>query len=360
MFEWKKALKESTRVALMVFLICFAIAFLISMTINLGAKDLLQSVTIGKMGDDGGTMIGRIVRGTLVVMNVALFNHMGQFQVGILIFAAIPVLAFFISRDRALMLEGLTLVSLVRCGMTSLFYTVLLTLLSWITQGTYLGMYLQFASLRNFFMTLIVTFLIQLLILMNYNKNAFSFVRATRMMFRMMAGAGLVLAIVDMVKLFGHFSFGILEKIGAAILLLPNMIIYKAMLLMGTGVEASETFEKALFEMTPLTLNFSQLGTGFKVAGLVVFVIMTVVALLFLEKEEYLMHMGIFSLLFPVIMTLLMYCASIDLGEIIFVGKMYLGANWLMSFLIPFVMILVVGLTIFLIRKMIEIVLSEE
>ncbi len=351
----KSNIVEGIRVGLMAFVICFVISFLLSILCNFTIMKFLKDAMQGAITDSGATQFGMIVKLTSVILSFSVFSSLGVIKIGVLFFAIIPFLAFFIAENRDLRKGGVTYWNLITYLVSSFIFSSVLSLLMIFTRGELLGLDISFASVKNWFVTIIVILVIQLIIGLNYNKQASSYIKATRMLFWMVFGIGTVLALVGLIKLMASVPLNLIGKVGAIIVLLPNFLVYKGFLLMGNNIKTSSELSEWMDQVASLQISFQQLSVLASLIAIVGWIVIVVISLLFINKSKYWSEMGLFALTFSVIAVFLAFCTSTSLGTVMFVGEVFIGISLLQAFFVPLVSIGALGVVVWIVRKMISV-----
>ena len=92
------------------------------------------------------------------------------------------------------------------------------------------------------------------------------------------------------------------------------------------------------------------------IVAILTWIVLVIVALLFVNKEKYWREMGLFAFTFSVISVFLAFCTSTSLGEVILVGDIYIGISLVQAFFVPLLSIGALGTVVWMVRKMISIV----
>lgn len=351
----KRLIKEGIKTGLFAFIICYGVSLILSIILHFTAMGFVESAVLGAMGENNSTAIGTIIKLTSILMSLSLFNSHGAIKIGLIIFVGIPLAAFYIVGDKEKMKKGFNQWQLLTYFFSSLIFAIVLTLLQLLTKGEFLGIDISFLSFKNFIVTLFVTMLLQLIIGLNYNRRARSYIRATRVLFRLILGLGAIFALIDLIKLMLKLPIGVLGRIGGVIGLLPNMTVYKSFLFMGNDIETSESLAKWM-EKAATVHSFDGLSLGMSLIAIIVWILLVLLSLLYINKNKYWIELGLFSFTFSVVSFFLAYSTSTTLGKVILVGDISIGINLIQAFLVPLLSILALGLMLWLIRKMIAII----
>lgn len=351
----KKLIIEGIKTGLFAFLICYSAALVLSIVIQLSAMEVIKSAVLGAIGEHNATTFGGIIKLTSIILSFSLFNHHGAVRIGIILFIAIPLVAFYVVGNKNKMRKGFNQWQLLSYVSSSIVFSIVLSLLQLFTKGEFIGINVSFFSINNFIITLFVTMLLQLIIGLNYNRKARSYIRATRVLFRMLLGFGSIFALIDLIRLVSRLPIGIFGKIGGVIGLLPNMAIYKSFIFMGNDIEMSESLAKWLEKAAGIE-SFNGLSLGMSLAAIIVWIMLVLFSLLYINKNKYWIDLAFFAVTFSTVSLFLAFCTSTTLGRVILVGDIAIGIDFLQAFLVPLLSIGALGLMLWLIRKMIAII----
>lgn len=351
----KTLIKEGIKTGLFAFIICYGVSLILSIVLHFTAMEFVESAVLGAMGENNSTIVGTIIKLTSILLSLSLFNSHGAIKIGLIIFIGIPLASFYVVGNKEKMKKGFNQWQLVTYFFSSFIFTIVLTLLQLVTKGEFLGVEISFLSFKNFIITLFVTLLLQMIIGLNYNRRARSYIRATRVLFRLVLGLGTIFALIDLIKLVIKLPIGVFGRIGGVIGLLPNMAVYKSFLFMGNDIETSESLTKWMEKAADIH-TFDGLSLWMSLVAIIVWILLVLFSLLYINKNKYWVELGLFSFTFSVVSLFLAYCTSTTLGKVILVGEISIGLNLLQAFLVPFLSILALGLMLWLIRKMIAII----
>lgn len=351
----KSNLYDGLKIGLFAFVICYVISFVFALILNFTAMGFVKNTMVGAIGNSGSTGLGTITKISSILMSVSVFNSHGAIRIGIILFAMIPFAAFFLVCNKERMKGGFNIWNLLLYFTSSMVFAIVLTLLQLVTRGNLLDVDISFISIKNVITSIFVVFLIQLIIGLNYNKKAKSYIRATRVLFRLVLGLGAIFALIDLIKGVIHLPIFILGKIGVVLGLLPNVTVYKSFLFMGNNIETSESLAKWMDKAGSMKISFDGLNLPMSIAAIITWILLVLFSLLYVNKNKYWKEMGLFALLFSSISTFLAFCTATSLGKVILIGEITIGINILQAFFVPFISILALGLMLWLIRKMIYI-----
>ncbi|PKM52584.1 MAG: hypothetical protein CVV02_00165 [Firmicutes bacterium HGW-Firmicutes-7] len=352
----KSNLREGLKTGLFAFVVCYLLSFVLALLLNFTAMSFVKTTMIGAMGGSGSSGFGTLIKLTSIIMSVSVFNSHGAIRIGMMLFAILPFSTFFAVGNKERVGRGFNAWNLLLYFITSGVFTVVLTLLQLVTRGDFLDINVSFISFQNLLTTLFVTVLIQLIIGLNYNKKPRSYIRATRVLFRLVLGLGLFFALIDLIKVVIHIPVSILGKVGIVLGLLPNVTVYKSFLFMGNNIETSESLAQWMDKAASMNISFEGLNLFMSIAAIIIWILMVLFSLLYINKNKYWKEMCLFAIAFSSISTFLAFCTSTSLGTVILVGEIFIGINMLQAFFVPLLSILALGLMVWLIRKMVYIV----
>lgn len=352
----KSLLLEGLRIGLLSFIISYLICFVISILVKLFAMDYLQEAILGAIGSVSSGGFATIIKTTAAVLSISLLNSHGEIRIGFIVFLLIPILAFFISENKKGRKNGFSPENLIVYGASSAVFSFVCSSLQGLTAGKWIGIEVNFFSIKNIGITFFVALLIQIIIGINYNKKVEGYIRATRLLLRMSLGVGLLLGLIDLIRIVMKIPIGFLGKTGAILMLLPNFAVYKSALLMNNDIMTSDALTKSIEKFAHLQPTFEGLNLTLSIIAILVWIALVIIALLYLKRQKYWSELGLFALSFSILSCFLAFAASTSLGEVILIGEIYIGINMAMAFLIPLITIAALGVFVWIIRKMIEII----
>lgn len=326
---------EGLRVGLKTFILTYILAFMIALVVNLSFIEDIKNFLQGTMGDGVGFNFGLVIKATSIIMNLSVFNTSGTIQLGLLIFVILPFFAFFIADRNDNKKEGMDLKGFIIYIVASLIYTVLLMLLSLISRGDFLGVEIDFLSLRNVLMTFVITLLIQVVIGMNYDVHRLPGIIATRWMVRLLVGFAFVVGIIGFVVFALKYTTNPVLILFAVIVLVPNIAIYLMFMMMGISVEFNTELEK-LMSFAQIDLSYGSVPILLRVVLMALFILFVFISIYKMDHSRYLRGMIVFALSFPAICLLAALCTVIDLGDVKFIGSIRFGIDYLQAFMYPF------------------------
>lgn len=348
---------EGLKIGLQSFLMSYGVALVISIIVNFAIMSKMSALIQGTLADDFKVSVLTILRTAGIILNMSVFNAAGALKVGVLIFAAIPFFAFYMSHRKDLHEEGLGLFKLTIYGCASVAFTILLVLLSLATKGSMFGSEVSFISIGNIGISLFVTFIIQLVLGLSFTNQVIPGLKATKRLLQMNLGLGLVVGVVALFFIASKVVANIFAMIFMVLLLLPNVATYIMFLIMGTSIQLSDPLEK-MMSFANMNISFDVIPLGIRLAFVFLFIIMIVVALLSIDENQYVKNVLIFDGAFSIVSVLLAYVTGINLGNFKNVIVIQFGINMFQAFIIPFVLIAILGALVYAVRHMIHIVKS--
>jgi hypothetical protein len=348
---------EGVRVGLKAFIITYVIAFVVSLVVNISVIDRIQDYLQGTLSQGIGFNFGLVIKTTSLIMNMAVFNTSGEIQIGILSFVALPLLSFYIADRSDNEKEGMDFIGFIIYGIAGVVYMVLLSLTSFISRGNYLGVNVNFVSLRNMIMTIIIAILIQMVIGMNYDANRLPGVMATRWMIRLSLGITALIAIIAMIVGVLKFTNNVLVILLAILVLMPNLMVYILFMTMGVSVDFNNSLDK-LLAFGKLNLSYDAIPIGFRIVLIIIFVAAVIFSLTKVEKSSFIKGLSGFAIVYALSCLLLAYGTRINLGVVKGLMDIGLGINLIQAFVYPFVAIMIMGLLWVAIKHMMKVLKS--
>lgn len=346
---------EGLKLGLKAFIITYILAFVIAVVVNISIIENVQDYLLGSLVEGVGFNFGLVIKTTVLIMNVSVFNSSGAIKIGLLIFVALPFFAFFMADRTDNSREGMNLAGFMTYGIASLIYALLLMLLSLIGKGTYLGVAISFVSLRNIIMTFLITFLIQVAIGMNYDTYKLPGILATRWMVRMVFGFTIVVSIIAMVVGLIRYTTNPMLIIFAIILFVPNVAIYLMFTMMGISLDFNGELDQ-LFNYGQIDLAYSAIPVGIRIGLMAIFIVTIFISIYKLNEKAYVKGLIGFAIYFPLICLLAALCTSVNLGAVKFIGSVRFGIDYRQALLYPFVAIVGMGIFDLAIKRMFKVI----
>ena len=346
----KKNYKDGIFVGLVAFVASYLIAFFMSVVINVTVMDTLGKIFQGSIGFVHTFSFVRVIRLTSILLNLSVFNSTEEFQLGLLIFGVLPTFAFWLGNRKHHCATGFLFSKWPIYLIASVFYSILLAILTFMGKGAFLGMEINFFSFGNFGSTLLVVFCLQVLIGLNYSSSS-TWIQATKWMFRLVYGLAIMIGIISLFKIIFSLSVNIFLKLGAVFGVLLNLASYISFTFMGMSIRISETLN-TLVEYAKIDLSFSGLPIGLRIGLILIFFICTIITLLKLEKENYLFNLLRFAGFFSAITTFVAFCSTVYIRKVVIVKDIAFGIHLVPAFFYPFCMILIFGLLLWLFRRL--------
>lgn len=333
---------EGVRVGLKAFIITYLTAFIVSLVINISVIEKIQDYLQGTLSANVGFDFGLVIKATSVIMNVSVFNSSGTVQLGLLVFGALPLFAFWISDRSDNKNEGMDMVGFMIYMIASAVFTLLLTFVSYLTKGHLLGMEISFVSFRNVGMTFIITLLIQVAIGMNYNMNRLPGILGTRWMVRLTFGLTALISIIGIIALILPYSRSVSLIFLAMIVLVPNLAAYLFFMMFGVSVDFNDSLQK-LLAFVDIDLSYTALPIWGRLLMILIFFAMALFSVSRIDKDQYYRGVFGFAIFFSLISLLVAACTVIDLGVVRGLVDIRLGIDPFRAWLFPFVGVLLTG-----------------
>lgn len=357
--RYKEMLIKSLRVGMFAFVVSFVIALVISLVINVAFLTQVNEIVQGAIGTSDQLTLSGVMKTTSFIMNVSVFNRLDTLKFGILGFAFIPFLSFYFADRKDNKVDGLSLEHLFVYVSSGFVFASLSLLEALLSKGELVGVEINFFTVGNFFSTLVIAFLIQLVIGLNYNNHGLTGVTAARRLFWILIISGALASIIGMFILLGGYTLPFLLKCLIIIAVLPNLSVYAIFTFMGTSVTLGESIVDAL-ALVEMDLSFNALPTWVKLIALLIFVLGIGYSLFSLNKEKYITHLVTFASSFSVVMFFAAYSTTINLGTVVVFKDVFIGIDLWKAFLIPFVTIMLIGILMKLVRMVINTIREEK
>jgi len=345
---------EGIQVGLKAFIITYTTAIFIAMIMNLTVIEKIQDYLQGTLRTDVGFSFGLVIKTAVLIMNMSLFNTTGHIQIGILVLVVLPLFGFFLAGRRENMNEGMDKVGFLVYGVASTVYSIFLIMVSFIGRGELLGLNIDFVSIRNGVMTFIITFLIQMVIGINYDVNRLPGVIAVRWMVRLSLGITFILSFIGVIYFLAPYTKNPLAILAVVLLFVPNIVVYLIFTMMGVGIEVNTSFGKFL-EAAHLDLSYTAIPMGMKIGLLLLFIGIMLFAMSRIKREVLIKGLIGFALLYPLINILAAYCTVINLGRVKIIGEIRFGIGYFQAFIYPLIWVVILGVLTISLRHMVHV-----
>ncbi|RRD96494.1 hypothetical protein EII17_00620 [Clostridiales bacterium COT073_COT-073] len=341
--------------AMLAFLISFVLCLGISLVINHYFYTELVALTVGGLGEADNAGAGTILRTAAFILGLSTFQTTGKFQLGLLILAAIPGLAFYIS---GLLFHGRRQeqkkgAGMVIDGLAAAIYTIFVWLSGMVARGQLFGLMINFVSLRNLGFVLIFTIFIQFLLGGSRQHNFTildSGLARTHSLLRLSLGFSAMTAILFILYYVTPYLKGIGKMAAFTVVALPNLAVYLCFMLMGISVDLTDSL-KGLTQHLPINLSGLVLPVSIRIALIVVFIIVVLIILLRIPARKYWYNLLVFVMSFSLSSWLLAMICRINSG---FGGALNISFEislW-KAFLVPLIIISLDGLLLALMRML--------
>lgn len=337
-----ETLSEGVRVGLKAFIFTYGISMLLSLVVNLSVIERLQDYLQGSLSESVGFNLGMVMKGAAIITNVSVFNASNDIRLGLLIFGGLPLLAFFVADLNDNKREGMDLLAFAHYAIASFVFSLLVLVISLFTKGDFLGVTIDFVSLRNVGMTFIITLLMQIVIGMNYNMNRLPGIRATRWMVRLVVLFSGLLAVIGLILGLTRFTTNISMIMLAVIVLGPNIAVYLLFMMIGVSLNFNNALEK-LMAFGKVDLSYDIIPLWAKLFLILVFIAFILFSMTKLEKDKRLAGILGFAATYGLVSFMLAYCTRIDLGVVKGLMDVNLGIDLLRALLFPMMAVLGIG-----------------
>jgi len=357
--SYKDNIIEGIRIGLVAFIICFVFLGVLGAVINYAFLDDVNRLLNGSLTQAPKPTVSGMMLIVSMLFNLCFFNSGSvlangeNMHIGLMIFMAIPFIAFIIAGRRKNKHIHFNLDDFMRYIISSVVYSFILYSFSTIAKGSLLDIHIDFTRASNFFMTIIVSLLIQVFIGINYDTTFAKGVQMTRILLRIFLGMGLIAGIIGMVFVFTKFTGNILMIIGIIVLLLPNIAVYAMFTFMGASVEFGDQIQK-MFSALQIDVSFGALPYGVRIACIAFFFITIVISIVKINRDNFVKETGLFAISFSGISLFLAYCTKVNAGSILNMLDIQFGIDYLFAFFVPFFTITLTGLLVLLARRIIN------
>lgn len=350
-------LLEGLKSALIAFLITLVISLGLSLILNFSVFERFNELMSGTLGGNKGVTASSILKITIMILNFSLFNTVGGLTLGALVLIFIPAIAFWLANKSIDDKGSIDFTNIKVYLIASVIFAFLQFCFSFITAGDIVkDLTINFATIRNFISTVIITFLIQLFIKINYKTDGDNNgLKAFKYTYRTMAIIGAIVGLVAIIIGLKSYSKDIMLLLFSIIVILPNAIAYTCFYMMGLTIEFNDKLQGALnyIGLDPTLQNMMFV----RYLGAIVFVLIIIVFIYRMKKEKLIINTAIYSISLGLFMGVLSYCSRINIIQIPILGTITFGVNsFLLSVLIPIVTIWVITLIYCLVMKVVEII----
>lgn len=351
----KSGVKEGFRIGLLVFLICFAVSVIISTVGHYLWLDDLNQIVNGALSEAPQVSLGRIMQGAGFIMNIFVFSTASTpvdasgIHIGLLILGLLPWLVFFIVERMRAKQKEINYEVVIQAFMSAVVYSVILTVFSWITRGDYLGMHLNFASILNLFMAIVILFIMHLSVYVNPKEIQIVGVKQALLALGIFVGIGLMAGFIGILILGIRYTGHVLLSLIMAVILSPNVGVYALYTFMGGSITFGDQLV-TLMSSFGMSLEFTTLPVIVRFVFLVMFIVVLFILLWRMKAGNYWIQLPVFAITFSMISLVGAYITAINLGAVKDLLEIEFGFSLLFAFAVPLLIILVLGVLIVLIR----------
>lgn len=345
----KGDLIEGLKLGLKAFIISYVISLVLGTIFTITILDEINDLVLGVYGESRGINLPVIMKTTSMIMHIAVFNSIGNLKIGILILGVIPAISFYISDKKDNKAEGFDMRLLGLYTISSAVYTLILALVGILSRGELVGVKIDYTSWRNVIVTFIVTLLLQVVIGMNIGETIIPGILASRRMVRLCFGMATLIGIIGLGMALLKVTSNIIIVLVGLIALLPNVAVYILFITMGISIELDGSLEK-LMNFANLDVSFSGLPLQLQLGALLIFILILLYVIMRINKTNFLKELVGLAIIFPLVTFLAAFSTEINLGLIKNIVDVRLGINLLQAFLVPFLLILSIGVVVYLMR----------
>lgn len=355
------AIVEGLRSALVAFLIMLGISLVVSILVNFTYYEKFNEIMSGTLGGDKGVTVSSIIKITIAIFNLSLFNTLGTLKLGILLFLIIPTIAFIISNKNINNNNrgSIDLANIKIYIITSLAFGILQFVISLITAGEIVeDLIINFASIGNIISTILITFLIQIFIKVNYKSDSRSEgFKAFKYTYRSILIIGSIVGLVAIVYGVRSQSKDIMILLTSIIVLLPNVIAYTCFYMMGLTLEFNDKLQNAL-DYIGIDASLGSMMVV-RYVGVLVFVLIVIIVIYKMNKDKFIINTSIYSISLGLFMGILAYLSKIDIKQIPILGTITISVNSLvLSVVIPIITIWFIVFIYYMVLKIVDIIRS--
>jgi len=359
------SLIKGIRVGLVAFLICFAIAGIVSGVINYNFIDEINILLNGTLSESPQPSLASLLLILSTMLNLTVFNsgtaleNGGNMHIGLLIFIALPVIAFFIADRKSNKTMHFNFNDMIEYFGGAIVFALLLYVFSWIAKGPLLGLDINFTKFMNVVMTTFILMIVQLFIGINYNKNFNQGIDQTRHVLRIFLGVGLIVGVIGLLAVFVKFIGNAIVSVVGLILLLPNIAVYIMFTFMGTSIEFGEDLQKVMAQIG-VDISFATLPFGLRIGFIIIFFGLIIYSVYKINANGFLKNLLYFALSFSTISYMLAYSTGMNLGFVKNFLDVQFGINTVFAFVAPMTIVLLAGCLVYLLRFLGKEIRSKE
>ncbi len=341
------------------FLISFILCLLLSLLLNLHFYNELIMLTVGSLGEATQAGGGTILRMAVLILGLSFFQTAGKFQLGLLLLAAIPILAFLTAgllfRVKKKEKGGYVnlLSSMIIDGLAGAVCALFLFAAAFLTKGELFGLDINFASLRNLGFSFAFSIFIQFILGIDRSKSFASFTPGllkTRSLIWLSLGFSALTGILYILYYLTPFLKSFLRILVFSAVFLPNLAAYLSFILMGLTVDLADSLG-SLKNYLNLSSDPLMLSAEIRVVLVVAFILLVFILLIKMPSLKYWHNLLTLATGFSLSMLVLAAATRIDLGYVKGALNVSLSVSPLKAFAVPFVIILLDGLLLRLLRQ---------
>ncbi len=270
------------KIGLRSFIILYSLSLLLSIVLNFTVVESVKDYLLGNMSGDVGFDFRLIVRIAVFIVNISLFHSAASMKFGFIIFIVLPFVAFSFSiidnRDEKLA-DNLFIYF-----MSSVVFSLCVGATSYFVKGDILGVNIDFVSIRNIAITLVLAFVMQLVITFNRHLESLAGVYLTKVFFKYSAIFMLTVSFVAYVLLTAKYLRNIFLILVSAVVIVPNIAVYLFFSLFGITLSFSDSINK-LLATANINLDIMQMPIYVRVVFGLILLILVFAA--FYKRKKY-------------------------------------------------------------------------
>lgn len=340
------------------FLFSFVVCLLLSLVINLHFYQEITMLTVGSLGDAGSAGSDTILRTAGLLLGLSFFQTSGKFQLGLLLLAVIPLVAFLVAgllfrikkpKDSYVNLISSVIIDV----LAAVVYALFLFIAAFLTKGMLFGVQINFASGRNFLFSLMFAIFVQFILGINRHKQFTNFTAGllkTRNLLWLTLGFSALTGVLFMLYYLMPYLKSLFRILAIGLVLLPNLAVYLTFLLMGVPLDLADSLG-TLSNYLHISPDILILPVGIRVQLVISFIVLVFIILLKMPMKKYWQNLLAFALGFSLSMLMLALASRVDLGYVRGAFDIGFAVSPGKAFLVPFVIIGLDGLLLRLIRQ---------
>lgn len=343
--------------ALTAFLLSAVICLGIAGVINHKFYEQIVMITIGSLGEVGKASGSTILKTAGLFLGLSNFHASGKFQLGLLVLGMIPLLSFVVAGFLFRTKEKEEKPELFSCmiidGLAATIYSVFLMISAWLTKGELFGWNVNFLSLRNFVFSIVFLLFLQFLLGINRTKRFSMFasgIAGVRSLIQVVFGFSALTGALFILYYLSPYLKTVSKMAGFVFVALPNLAVLLSFVLMGVPINLNRSLGK-IGSYVNIDMSFLQIPLEIHYLLILTFMVIVLLALLgFPQKKSYWLNLLVYATGFGISMMIFAIATRIDLGFVQGALNIYFAISPLLAFGVPFVIIILEGLLLYLVR----------